>query len=221
MIRALRRGTWQMLQRKRSRKPTAFLYGGEEVPVFADARTSLKVVDLFNDGELYEELKAEILLRLLFPDPAGTVRRLGAGFKPFLSELLWELCGLDVDGTRSSDASGERVIDFKHDSELISASVMAAYGRSFDELASQCTLRELTVLLGLAPYETPLGQAVYYRTAKPPKATKYNKEEVARFKRLQEHYRIKDQVRVGDSMQRQSQAAFDAFKSLSISAKRG
>ena len=62
-----------MLQRKRSRKPTAFLYGGEEVLVFADARTSLKVIDLFNDGELYEELKAEILLRLLFPDPAGTV----------------------------------------------------------------------------------------------------------------------------------------------------
>ena len=197
-----------MLQRKRSRKPTAFLYGGEEVLVFADARTSLKVIDLFNDGELYEELKAEILLRLLFPDPAGTVKRLGAGFKPFLSE-------------HSGDAGGERVIDFKHDSELISASVMAAYGRSFDELASQCTLRELTVLLGLAPYETPIGQAVYYRTAKPPKATKYNKEEVARFKRLQEHYRIKDQVRVGDSMQRQSQAAFDAFKSLSISAKRG
>lgn len=209
-----------MLQRKRSRKPTAFLYGGEEVLVFADARTSLKVIDLFSDSELYEELKAEILLQLLFPDPVETVKRLGNRFKPFLSELLWELCGLDVDGTHCSEASGERVIDFERDSELISASVMAAYGRSIDELSSECTLRELTVLIGLAPHETPIGQAIYYRTAKPPKATKYNKEEVARFKRLREHYRIKSQVRAGDSMQKQSNAAFDAFKSLSISARR-
>ena len=208
------------LKKRRSRKPTAYLWEGREVLVHADADTSLRIIGLFEDEELDEETKAEILVRLLFPDPAAAMVAVGNGLKPFLAALLWELCGLDVDGSHSAETGGRRVIDFEKDSALIKASVMAAYGKSWEELSAQCTLRELTELLVLAPHETPIGQAVYYRTAKPPKPTKYNQEEVKRFRELQDHYRI-EQVRTGDSMQRQSQAAFDAFRSLRVAAKRG
>ena len=204
----------RLLCRVRPRTAHTYIYNGKQVQVFDDARTCFSILRLFEDEELFPETKINILLKLLFPDAAQIVEDFG-NLDDLLSDVLWTVCSLDIDGSHADECGGKEVIDWKADEPYIRASVFAAYGRSWDEICENTTLKEVIDLVSLCPSETPIGQALYYRTAKPPKETKYNHEQVKDFKKRQEFWRIKkNHSKSVDSVEAQNGAAYDVFRSL-------
>lgn len=203
----------RLASRSKPRVPRTYVYNGKQVQVFDDARTCFSILELFEDEGVYPELKLEILLQLLFADPDAVVASFDP-FEEFLAEVVWQVCSLDVTGKHADECLDESVIDWKQDEPFIRASVFSAYGRSWDEIMEASTLAECAQLVSLCPHETPIGQAIYYRTAKPPKLTKYNAEQVKDFRKHQAFWKLKKSAKKADSMESSNMAAFDAFRSL-------
>ena len=189
-------------------------FGGYRVRVHDDAATSLKVAALLADPEPSPSLKLEIMMQLLFCDPQGVAGLAARGeldLAGLLEHVVWETCGIDI----SPDASRpheEPVFDWEADGPYIRASLFAAYGRPFGELAAQLTYRELCELVGQCPRETPMGQALYYRTAEPPKLEKGNARYVEEWRKARARWALKKGgKRAGDAMGTMDARASDAF----------
>lgn len=163
--------------------------------VYDDARTALKVIALFRDDDVSPWAKRRIVMRLLFPDPDAVEEGI-EGLDGFLAHAVWEVAGLDIDGSHGGEY-GSRIIDWEQDAEVIEASLWQAYSQPLQDIARKVSLRELGNLVGMAPHETPIGQAIYYRTADEPKSTKYNQDDIERFRRLRQAWALKDNGAAG------------------------
>lgn len=194
---------------------------GLRIRVYDDARTTMKVIKLFADEELSPQAKEYVLLRLLFPDPEKVVDAAGVDMAKVLSEIIWETSGLDITGERISEHK-KPVFDWDADEPFIRTTMLTAYGKTLDELAEGLTYKDLTSLLFLAPHDTPMGQAIYYRTAKPPKPTKHNAEEIKHFRKMQSAWALKTpEKRTENQMKAASESACSTFAAFANNAKRG
>ena len=184
------------------------------VRVYADAATAFKVIALFADDTLVPETKMEILLYLLFPNPQGVVDAI-PDIQEFLIYCVRKIAGVDAD--KENRINQNQIIDWENDEPIIDASLWATYGQSFREISQKVTFVELGHLITCVPHETPLGQALYYRTAKEPKRTKHNQEEIKEFRRMKKFWAIKAHAKEdsGDA------AMTDAFHALERAAKHG
>ncbi len=177
--------------------------------VHDDAMTSLRIIELFADPEPTPAQKQEILLRLLFVDPAGVVAAT-ADLGGLLTSIVEQTTGLDI----SAGGDGrheEPVFDWEQDEPYIRASLFAAYGRPLEEIAEELTYRDLCELIGMVPYETPMGQALHYRTGKPPKLTKHNGEQVEEWRKRARFWKLKGRGGGEGSMAGMDAKATDAF----------
>lgn len=199
-----------------SRRISVFSWGLIGVRVYDDAETALRVIDLFADENLPIDIKASILPKMIFVDPESVLENID-DLSGFLDTLLWELCGLDITDSRKHENS-EKIIDWDDDESYLSASLFAAYGRTYEELKRELPFRELCTIIGLVPFETPMGQALYYRTAKPPKPTKNNQEERRAFKERQRFFALKkhETKERYASMNDAATSAFAALKGVSV-----
>lgn len=200
---------------------------GREVPVNDDARNMIRVVLLFQDDTLQPHQKWAVLQRMLWPDPderAAVLAFAGADAAELLDTVLWDMCGIDVTG-RHADMHEPPVFDWEQDAARIEASVMQAYGVTWDELAAGRTYAEVCDLLGVmleSGEDTPFREAVHYRTAKPPKATKWNREEVRQWHRLKRHYALSQRRGdEADAMEAENRKAADMFAALRRRAESG
>lgn len=184
--------------------------GGRRYRVRDDAATALKLIELAGDASVDGQTRGEISVRLLFCDPEAACAAAGDGMRQVLSDALWQVAGIDVDGTRRDETGGRRIIDWGRDRGAADATCRMAYGRGLDGLAAEVSYRELMGLLAFAPHETPMGQAFYYRTAEEPKRTKHNAEEVRRWRKLRDFWALD-----GDGpAQAAGNAAADVFSAL-------
>lgn len=161
---------------------------GQRVAVCDDARTALRIADAIRE-EYPSALKLEIVGRLLFPHYEAMCSE--RDFVETLAAALWETAGLDILG-RHDGEGGPRVFDWEQDAGIIRASLLQAYGLTLEQLADAVSYRELAQLMGSVPHDTPLGQALYYRTAKPPKPTKTNREERREFDKRKRFWALRD-----------------------------
>ena len=150
----------------------------------------LLVIELLQDGQVSDADRFTLLVNMAFADPQGALDAFGEGIPEALDSALWQAFGIDLEGDRIVD--GKRAIDWDADRPRIIATSRAAYGLSWQEL-SALPYREATDLMGLAPHETPMGQAIYYRVADEPD---FGKGEDARrrreaWRKQREHYRLK------------------------------
>ena len=194
---------------------------GGSVKAFDSARNGLLTIELFSDEGLDPLTKEGTFLRMLWgadyelEDP-GTVT------PEQVSALAWEAFGLDLDGSHESESDGKRAWDWKADARLIKASLFQAYGVPWEELCEAVTFRELTSMMGLVPHDTPLGQAVYYRTADPPKPDGKNQEQIKRWRERAEFWRIKESYETDEErMKAKNREALDAFEAVWKAASRG
>lgn len=163
-------------------------YEGKSIRVYDDARTALTIIDLFSDETISIDLKYDILMKLLFVNPHGVVDGI-ADIQGLLVLAVEKVCALDITGGNPTE---EKVIDWAKDSQYIKASMWQTYGKSLDEISEAVTLPELGSMIALCPRETPIGQAIYYRTAQPPKPTKYNSEEIKDFRERQRFWALSE-----------------------------
>lgn len=68
--------------------------------------------------------------------------------------------------------------------------------------------------------ETPLQQAVLYRTAEPPRETRYNRELVEAFRAKREHYRLRRETSPADAAEAANDAMASAFMGEWAAAER-
>lgn len=199
-----------------------YTFDGEGFEVFDSARNLLLVIELFQDEELLEQDKQDILLCLLFPDPIETFERVGADRSArFLEEILWDACGLDVSGTH--EGAPEKVFDWDEDASRIQASFLKAYGLPWEQASRGLSFFEVCALLGeLLEDETttPFQQAIYYRTASEPDFGKGNEKARDNWRAARGHFALKhtnERIDPGTAAENASRDLFSALKTAALS----
>lgn len=174
---------------------TTYQWQGRSVEVFDSTANAILLLELFNDQELTGEEKSIIVLLRLFPRSHAEyyVQELTDDeLTDLLTTILWDAFGLDISEEHKRESSYDKpVFDFDKDAARIKASFMQAYGLDLAEYASKLPYVDFCGFVGTlmeSGEQTPLSEAITYRTAKPPKTTKYNKEERERFNALRKHY---------------------------------
>ncbi|NGM17718.1 hypothetical protein GMI70_06900 [Eggerthellaceae bacterium zg-893] len=197
------------------RRARALEWEGRRVRVYDSAMLALRIGELLADEQVDAYYKRELMESMLVVD-VEAARAALEDFDGFLAHAAWEVAGVDMDGSHAAESDGPQVIDWEQDAGHIQATLWQVYGRSFEEIAPRVSLRQLGGLIGACPHETPMGQAVYYRTAKEPKHTKYNSEEVKRFRRLRAHWAIRGAEGAGAARSKNDQMTdmANAFKRM-------
>lgn len=194
---------------------------GRSVLVCDSCRNMLLVIELFADEELEPEDKYQILLAMLFPDPAEAFNAAGDGMNDLIACVLWDACGLDVAGTKGHERA---VFDWESDAPRIQASLMSAYGITWDQAADGFSFADVCALLGELVEDdnaTPFQQAVYYRTAKPPKRTKHNGDQCDAWEARRRHFALESRSgasKAADPMEEQNNRSRDLFAALKAAA---
>lgn len=195
---------------------TTYQWQGRSVEVFDSTANAILLLELFNDQELTGEEKSIIVLLRLFPveDARYYAQELtGEELTDLLTTILWDAFGLDISEEHKHETSYEKpVFDFEEDATRIKASFMQAYGIDLTYLTNKVTYADFCGLVGAlmeSGEQTPLSEAITYRTAKPPKTTKYNKEERERFNALRKHYAMNASTSASDQNDATA-AMFDA-----------
>lgn len=172
---------------------TTYEYEGAGYDVCDSALNAMLVNELFADTELSEEDKQRLLPAMLFADLPAAIETAGRdGFWDMADAVLWDAIGVDLYGTRGAAGCEEPVFDWDEDAGRIRASLLQAYGISWDEAAGSMSYTAfLDLVAGLMESgETPLQQAIYYRTAKCPRESKNNREYVEAFRARATHFAL-------------------------------
>lgn len=165
-------------------------FEGVMLDVYDSARNMLLVIELFEDKDLTPYDKVDMVFQMVFAD-LDQLQGVSDPFKA-LSSVLWDACGLDITGEHATEHEAP-VMDWKQDASRIQASLLMAYGMEWEQVSRSMTFAGVCDLLSMlleSGQETPFQQAIVYRTSKPPKATKYNHEEVKAFKAKREHFKL-------------------------------
>ena len=182
---------------------------GRKVRVRDSLGTYLLVIELLNDARLDVLEKMSLLYRMVLANPDGFIEAFAAESHAALCEVLDKAFGIDLTGAAEPH---ERVIDWDGDAPMIAATVRNAYGMSYDQL-KELPYREACALISWSPSDTPMGRALYYRTAKPPKRTKHNKEQVEEFERMRKAFRLGANGPMSiEAANAAATAEFDAFE---------
>lgn len=167
-----------------------YQWSGGAVTVWDSARNMLLVIELFQDEAFTPDEKAELLLQMLFPDPDEVDPE---RFDLMLIEVLWDACGLDLDGSHAVEADGPQAFDWQEDAGRIKASLQMAYSADWDDLSRRLSFGDVCDLLGMlveSEQRTPFADAVAYRVAKPPDRAKYGDEYVDAWLERRDYYRL-------------------------------
>ncbi len=172
---------------------TTYEYEGAGYDVCDSALNAMLVNELFADTELSEEDKQQLLPAMLFADLPAAIETAGRdGFWDMVDAVLWDAMGVDLYGTRGAAGAEEPVFDWDEDAGRIRASLLQAYGLAWDAVAGSMSYGAfLDLVAGLMESgETPLQQAIYYRTAECPRENKNNKEYVEAFRARAAHFAL-------------------------------
>ena len=207
---------------KNGRIVSTYEWRSHRVDVCDSARNAILVNELFSDEELAADEKAELLVCMLFPNPRETVELAGEYIGELLAVICWDAFGIDIAEDHPHAAEYEPpVFDWDEDAARIKASLLQAYGLNWDNIASEFPYADMCALLGMlleADTETPFQQAIYYRTAKPPKRTKYNADLCNAFEARQQHFALE---KADDSTQSENDKTADMFAAMKRAAQRG
>lgn len=191
------------------------------VRVRDDAEAALRLTAALSDETLMDAVRTRVVMELLFVDAVAVAAHGFDDPEGLVRECLWQVAGIDADGSRAEGDLGERVIDWDADADYVRASVWQAYGVSAEDMLRRTSMREFARLVGMCPRETPIGAALYYRTAPEPKATKYNEEQIRDFRRAKAFWRLdKAKGRARDEGEAASNDAALAFAGIARGARR-
>lgn len=199
---------------------SVYEWEGRRIRIHDSAMCALRVMELMRDEAMDPITKRYVLMRLLFCDPEA-VEAAVTDVEGLMALACWEACGLDLTGEHADETGGERIFDWQQDEAVIRVSLYQEYGRPWDELARELTYRELTQMMGLISFDTPLGKAIYYRTAPEPKPTRHNAEQVREFRERKAFWKLKDNREPAEKMEAMNNQANDMFLAMERAAKNG
>lgn len=204
----------------RTETVTAYDWNGGRVWLRDSARRALLVIELFADESVRPEQKALWLPHMMFADPPAARDAAGDDPQGMVAALAWEAYGIDIAGDHPQDTGGA-AFDWAQDAARIRASLMSAYGLEWDDASrrlSFCDLVGLLASLMETAESTPFAEAVSARLAKPPKPTKWNKEEREALEARKRHFALKSGA--SDPVEAANTEAADSFAAALAAAKR-
>lgn len=203
----------------RTETVTAYDWNGGRVWLRDSARRALLVIELFADESVRPEQKALWLPHMMFADPPAARGAAGDDPQGMVAALAWEAYGIDIAGDHPQDTGGA-AFDWAQDAARIRASLMSAYGLDWDEASrrlSFCDLIGLLASLMETAESSPFAEAVSARLAKPPKPTKWNKDEREALEARKRHFALK--TGGTDPVEAANTEAADSFAAALAAAK--
>ena len=101
--------------------PTTLLVGGKELEIRTDYRVALRILVAYQDAELDEYEKAEVLIRCLYKEELENIENIDEALK----EAVWFLNG----GSYEEAVSGPKLMDWEQDEKMIFSSVNKVAGK--------------------------------------------------------------------------------------------
>ena len=160
--------------------------GGREVEIDTDFRTSILFETMVCDRSMSHEEKLLETFELYMPNFHTSK---ADELKEAIDGILWFVrCGRDI---RKSARSGQKTAPyhFIYDSPYLYASFMMAY--HIDLEAARLHWWKFRALFDNLPDETPMKQAIYYRTCEVPRGA--SNEEKERIRKLKRYYALPDE----------------------------
>lgn len=183
---------------------------GRRVRAVDTLDAALRVHECLRDPLLDDRERLEVSMAIVLPDPRRFVSAFADDPVGAFADLLWDAFGIDATGAHRGEWE-DPVLDWDEDLPRLKATVLAAYGTRWDDFL-QIPYRDACSLVGMAPFETPMGQALHYRTAKRPRRTKHNAEELRAFDEAREFYRLgKGRAARPEAANERATAMFDAL----------
>ncbi|MCH4220488.1 MAG: bacteriophage Gp15 family protein [Eggerthellaceae bacterium] len=158
---------------------------GRHVRVIDDWENAMLIDELAHDKMFSNDEKTSIVMAMVFPDPKAFMRAFGDDAGAAFTCVMNDAFCMDISGCSER---AEHVIDWEQDAARIRATMRMAYGLG-DEYTT-LPYMEVCELIGMSPHETPMGQALYYRTAERPEETDWNRKEVESFDECKEYYAL-------------------------------
>lgn len=162
----------------------------------------LKLMELFDDQNVPEQIKPNLALNMLIVDSSLLVQLPPSKKEKLLIDVFKDKLNIDLlqsskrnEMTESandedSDCPDIPVVNFTIDAERIYASFLYDYGINLFEQQGKLQWDEFLALFNNLSEKTPMRTAIHYRTCEIPKKDKHNSEERKRIKKMKARYEL-------------------------------
>lgn len=162
----------------------------------------LKLMELFDDQNVPEQIKPNLALNMLIVDSSLLAQLPPSKKEKLLIDVFRDKLNIDLmqsskknEMTESandedSDYPDIPVVNFTIDAERIYASFLYDYGINLFERQGKLQWDEFLALFNNLSEKTPMRTAIHYRTCEIPKKDKHNSEERKRIKKMKARYEL-------------------------------
>lgn len=167
----------------------------------------LLLFELFSDKELEIAMKLDIALQMLVVDKVLLHQLHGEQPIQLALDILKDKLGIELLSNKVEER--QQVIpiyDFVEDAERIYSSFLFDYNLDLIEQQGKLQWDKFIALFKNLSNESPMGQALYYRTCEIPPKDKHNAEERKRIKKMKEKYELPKAKEIRE------QREFEAFQ---------
>lgn len=200
-----------------------YRWHGHDIPVYDSARNGILIIELFQDEDLDPSQKTQLLIQMLFPDPAEAFALAGDDYNELLWDIVWEAFGLDITPDQSKRGEyQDPIFDWEEDATRIKASFLQCYGIPWETVSSEYSYTDACALLGAmleSDTNTSFREAVAYRSSKPPKRTKYNKDQYENFIERKRYFELHSEHSRISRIQKENNIAADRFAAAKRAAQ--
>lgn len=162
----------------------------------------LKLMELFDDQNVPDQIKPNLALNMLIVDSSLLVQLSSSKKEKLLIDVFKDKLNIDLSQSNKKNEMTESandedsdypdipVVNFAIDAERIYASFLYDYGINLFEQQGKLQWDEFLALFNNLSEKTPMRTAIHYRTCEIPKKDKHNSEERKRIKKMKARYEL-------------------------------
>ncbi|MHA4207309.1 Gp15 family bacteriophage protein [Bacillus cereus] len=162
----------------------------------------LKLMELFDDQNVPDQIKPNLALNMLIVDSSLLVQLSSSKKEKLLIDVFKDKLSIDLSQSNKKNEMTESandedsdypdipVVNFTIDAERIYASFLYDYGINLFEQQGKLQWDEFLALFNNLSEKTPMRTAIHYRTCEIPKKDKHNSEERKRIKKMKARYEL-------------------------------
>lgn len=162
----------------------------------------LKLMELFDDQNVPDQIKPNLALNMLIVDSSLLVQLSSSKKEKLLIDVFKDKLNIDLSQSNKKNEMTESsndedsdypdipVVNFTIDAERIYASFLYDYGINLFEQQGKLQWDEFLALFNNLSEKTPMRTAIHYRTCEIPKKDKHNSEERKRIKKMKARYEL-------------------------------
>ncbi|WP_410988776.1 Gp15 family bacteriophage protein [Bacillus cereus] len=176
----------------------------------------LKLMELFDDQNVPDQIKPNLALNMLIVDSSLLVQLSSCKKEKLLIDVFKDKLNIDLSQSNKKNEMTESandedsdypeipVVNFTIDAERIYASFLYDYGINLFEQQGKLQWDEFLALFNNLSEKTPMRTAIHYRTCEIPKKDKHNSEERKRIKKMKARYELPEAKAIREARELQA-----------------